>query len=868
MKNSFSNNEYFGFEKSKNPNRLPSEINNTKVEFIVNDNDSSEEENSEENMFNLEIESNKQHQKFSSSISPSLPSSFLNSAYNVPNVKTNQNLSLLTQSIQNKNNKDNSNNKGRNSPIINFNINNKMNHSSKPFFQKMINYHMNNNSDELSSSLKSNKIRFGNQTKNLKLKESPMKYNGLDLLKPILKKRSAYGPEQILTSNSSCPIITINSKHSPIRKKKSVHFKSENEECPFKKLECPKNIVNLPIYVVDSQLEPFLEVKLVKLDGFPTKKKIQLPSDKNVILESIGLIDDDKQEHDIVRLTIQVRNIAFEKKVKVHYTLDNWKHVKIGEARYRSSEIKESNENIDKFIANIDTEGEENISHLQFAIQYIVSQQEFWDNNNGKNYSLRIERTVRIPAKAIKSHPYSEGPIVKYKLKPGYHYPSFKSNINEHPSADIQKPFSLIPHGENKTTRKEEKLNNYEKEEVNEIKQKNNSQTKNHSDISNEKNTLENFLSSDFIISNDISSESMECKKEGIKIKNENENENENENKNDNENEVEKEKEEEEEFGEKEEEEEEEEEVKIEEVEVENDISKNVFSWNEPILLRKPGFDINQSQSNRIESSENSLGFHVNDHSRSRNTSMRRIDVTMNNNSNSNNNNNNLHDIENKFNTTFSSTPVDNKYPLDNAFKLLKHENWFKEAPSCIPFSSPPRKLYHQTNNIKLFQNYSLSKSLFGNRSQNQIISEKEKQEEEENRKKMNSKYSFSTHLPSSSSKYMRNNPYTNYQSIHQFYSQSPSQSPLTYDYEMNFRNNMNINHNNNSYFNPHFNSHTGSTFSIYNTTHPSTNDNQFTQNYMKPILSNASNTRHNIYSTTRLYATQEDFISDNIAYF
>jgi hypothetical protein len=65
------------------------------------------------------------------------------------------------------------------------------------------------------------------------------------------------------------------------------------------------------------------------LEGFQTKKKVSLPWDKNVILESVGLISDETQEQDIVKLIIQVRNIAFEKKVKVHYSLDNWKSVNI-----------------------------------------------------------------------------------------------------------------------------------------------------------------------------------------------------------------------------------------------------------------------------------------------------------------------------------------------------------------------------------------------------------------------------------------------------------------------------------------------------------------------------------------------------------
>ncbi|KAL6624106.1 hypothetical protein LY90DRAFT_665481 [Neocallimastix californiae] len=894
IKNSYSDTEYTGFEKSKNPKKSTSGINNNKVEFIVDDDDSSEEDSEErlidnDTIFNLEIESlsGKEQHVTSSSISSSLSSTLMNSSSNVPNLNTNKNLSLLTQNIKNFNNRNISHNpnnsnfsenhinktnlNSNNAMKLNNNFDSKTNSPSNLLFQKMINYHLNNeNNNALSSSLKTNKIKFGNQTKDLKLKESPIKYNGLDILKPILKKKSAYSLERkalkfnlnegsetkLSISSSSMMLRKEKNTSSPI--KKNVHFKNENEECPFKKFECPSNIVNLPIYVVDSQLEPFLEVKLVKLEGFPTMKKISLPQGKNVILESVGLIDDETQEHDIVRLNIQVRNIAFEKKVKVHYSFDNWKTVKIENATYHSSEINECKESIDKFILKIDTdrdEEEESVTHLQFAIQYQVHEQDFWDNNDEKNYSLRIDRIVRIPAKAIKSHRYCEGPVVRYKLKPGYHYPLFKSNINEHPSADILEE------------EKEEKI-----KKAKEIKDQNvvpliqvsslssslsSSPQKNTIRFSVERNTLENIISSDdnnFSSSRTTSTPSKWIDEDDL----------------DEDEIIEDEKEE----GDEEEKEE----------NFENSSNKDVFSWNEPILLRKSGFkNQNQSQNqNLIQFNSKFMKNSIKDNSHSSFEAIPSINKIKKEEEEKKKIDNSNKDIRINSNPKKTSSNLSSPSPspspsplnnmLNNTFKLPKHENWFKEAPSCIPFGSSPRKLYHPSNN---FKHTAFSKSLFDSKSQNQVISEKEKKEEEENKKRLNSKYSFSTHLSSSSSKYMRNgnSSYGNYQSLYHLYNYSSSPS-LIFD-QSNPEYEMNSTHHsfssNNNFFSHTFNNipTNSSPLSSHPTTSTTANINKsFAQNYMKSYVSSTPSKERNIYGTSHLYATQEDFISDNLSYF
>jgi len=954
IKNSFSDSEYIGIEKRKNSNLINSN-NNKKVEFIVDDNNSDDESSDEKTeIFNLEIEPVKiPSYRIVSSSTSSI------SLYNASKNRSSKNLSALNEAARNKDsiydgiknssikiNVKNSNfiSKKFNNDYssVNNNNNDYTNTNPKVIFQKILSNHI------YDTPKKEGKIKFGNICN--ELKNSPTKYNGLDILKPILKKAESSNKEVTISCNSLSTTI----KSLP-KKKKSVHFKSENEECPFKKFECPSNIVNLPIYVVDSRLEPFLEAKLVKLKGFSSKKKVPLPWDKNVILESVGLIDDEEQEHDILKLTIQVRNIAFEKKVYVHLTFNNWETVEVREAKYRFSEKSNHNgnsdPNIDKFILKIDTDCDgESVCHIQFAIQYLVDQQEYWDNNNGNNYSLKVDRTVRIPAKAIKSHPFCEGPVVKYKLKPGYHYPLFKCNLTEHPSADVPETTktkdskdsnntsSMTVSNDNNTnnntsssttsstpsttacthsisiscSENENSLGSSNK--INETQSQssekrgsitgqeksNNNRFETLGMLSNtrlsvDRSTLENIISPNSTFdTNEPENNSFTTKCISSEWTEE---------------------------------------------EKENTPEKEFFSWNEPILLRKPSTPERHYYFQNSSMGKGELLMHSNDSNSIQNgrrccTTTKKEDVNNNscaNNNNDDNGNNNYSMINSKMIPLDSiNHSNDHKYPFDHAFELPKHENWFKEAPSCIQFGTSPRKLYHHSNNFKLLNHHSLSKSLFGNKNQTLAISEKEKAEEEENKKRLNSKYTHSTHLPSSSSKYMRNNLYGNYQSLYPIYSSlSSSSSSSSFSVSSNInphytstespsstKNNNDFNYFSNGYYHPisiplYSNPYPpnscypsnspkppillqqqNSYYSSNANPNPNPNANpnsrleqnscylsnatakEFTQSgWMKHSPSKNSTFTHysndyNIYSDSHLYATQEDFINDHMTYF
>lgn len=80
---------------------------------------------------------------------------------------------------------------------------------------------------------------------------------------------------------------------------------------------------------------------------------------------------------------IGVQNLAFQKKVTVHYTTDNGKTWADVPATYEKQNLNTDNEEIWKFSTTTVPYGQP----TTFCIKYEVNGQTFWDNNNGNNYT-------------------------------------------------------------------------------------------------------------------------------------------------------------------------------------------------------------------------------------------------------------------------------------------------------------------------------------------------------------------------------------------------------------------------------------------------------------------------------------------------
>ncbi|KGK36248.1 hypothetical protein JL09_g4603, partial [Pichia kudriavzevii] len=98
---------------------------------------------------------------------------------------------------------------------------------------------------------------------------------------------------------------------------------------------------------------------------------------------------------------IAVKNISFDKSVKVRYTYDNWNTVINVDAEYTSDiprVLKRAG--YDRFVFELSTpflismffqkNSYRSEPAIYFCIQYTSGNQEFWDNNHSKNYTLRF----------------------------------------------------------------------------------------------------------------------------------------------------------------------------------------------------------------------------------------------------------------------------------------------------------------------------------------------------------------------------------------------------------------------------------------------------------------------------------------------
>ncbi|XP_027737445.1 protein phosphatase 1 regulatory subunit 3D [Empidonax traillii] len=89
--------------------------------------------------------------------------------------------------------------------------------------------------------------------------------------------------------------------------------------------------------------------------------------------------------------TIQVLNVAFEKRVSVRYTFNQWQSLHEVCARWhRSIPGKNGQDQVDVFTFFLPVPPFllQLCSLVQFAARYQVNGQEYWDNNRGKNYTL------------------------------------------------------------------------------------------------------------------------------------------------------------------------------------------------------------------------------------------------------------------------------------------------------------------------------------------------------------------------------------------------------------------------------------------------------------------------------------------------
>lgn len=98
--------------------------------------------------------------------------------------------------------------------------------------------------------------------------------------------------------------------------------------------------------------------------------------------------------------TIKVANIAFEKKVFVRYTTNNWQSYMDRQATYQPS----SSRMYDTFTFEVELpKPTDKAKRLEFCICYIANGSEHWDSNGGQNYKMERVDVNEPPKRTVPS---------------------------------------------------------------------------------------------------------------------------------------------------------------------------------------------------------------------------------------------------------------------------------------------------------------------------------------------------------------------------------------------------------------------------------------------------------------------------------
>ncbi|KAJ1338804.1 hypothetical protein BSLG_006441 [Batrachochytrium salamandrivorans] len=185
----------------------------------------------------------------------------------------------------------------------------------------------------------------------------------------------------------------------------SITF-AENIEriCHFTKTDPPNRITDSDIFdVKDNGNWDLASVSLAyALSETWRIVAKNLPTHSQFRGHSVVLDHVDMDTHDLVRIVVLTRNLAYEKHVSVRCTTDGWKTFHDISAKFQSTVTPTMGEykGVDRFwaIINLTTEfgTSATTGSIEFAICYKSLGVEYWDNNGSCNYKLRLMRPLLI----------------------------------------------------------------------------------------------------------------------------------------------------------------------------------------------------------------------------------------------------------------------------------------------------------------------------------------------------------------------------------------------------------------------------------------------------------------------------------------
>ncbi|KAJ7987116.1 hypothetical protein DPEC_G00335420 [Dallia pectoralis] len=201
-------------------------------------------------------------------------------------------------------------------------------------------------------------------------------------LRPCLKPRLMFQP--------SAPPKPIEPEQANGKPKRRVSF-ADNRGQALTKVK------------IFSQFDDFIEVPLNLTEVFNSALKLPEEEDR-LILDFIQPSSDyllfrQRLETELVCLehcmlkektlagTVKVKNLSFEKSVKVRVTFDSWKSYTDLECQYVKDTYTGSDRDTFSFEFSLQAEPRPH-KHVEFAVCYEVNGHMHWDSNQGRNYRI------------------------------------------------------------------------------------------------------------------------------------------------------------------------------------------------------------------------------------------------------------------------------------------------------------------------------------------------------------------------------------------------------------------------------------------------------------------------------------------------
>lgn len=195
-----------------------------------------------------------------------------------------------------------------------------------------------------------------------------------ELVQPILHPPTTYHITIVLVSSDSKTV------HFDSVQLKNIHyfFQADSPDCQG---SAPSTAVRLKQHQIPYC---YLDTTLSNLPTESTKGKIQ-----PVHLERLWLSDDGK----LLKGLLAASNLAYHKVVTYRFTFDDWTTTSDIRAHYLPRfEPQVPVNGYDSFVFSISLINMINVDSktMHCCIQYCVRDQEFWDNNSGRNFQVKL----------------------------------------------------------------------------------------------------------------------------------------------------------------------------------------------------------------------------------------------------------------------------------------------------------------------------------------------------------------------------------------------------------------------------------------------------------------------------------------------